>query len=148
MPATNHSSLQSSPCAPASTTTIPTMNRFSSEAIGTRIEAAARFLAPFLAIAYVALSIAAQSAYDAGRLLRLALHDRATQLAALHVRLTVRTPSAAPAAIAPKPAPAVHPLMLLADDLQELSATALRQMAGIRSKRPRKAELAALLVAC
>lgn len=44
--------------------------------------------------------------------------------------------------------PAVHPLAAIAGDLQALPAARLRSLTGTRSKRARKADLAALLVAC
>lgn len=43
--------------------------------------------------------------------------------------------------------PAAHPLALLAAELEALPATTLRRLAGVRSKRARKAELVALLLA-
>ncbi len=50
---------------------------------------------------------------------------------------------------APPPAPPmVHPLALLAEQLEQLPVSRLRPMAGTRSKRIRKAELVAVLVAC
>ena len=50
---------------------------------------------------------------------------------------------------APPPAPPmVHPLALVAEQLDQLPVSRLRPMAGTRSKRIRKAELVAVLVAC
>ena len=49
---------------------------------------------------------------------------------------------------APAPAPAVHPLAVLAEQLEQLPVSTLRPMANIRSKRPRKAELVAMVAAC
>ena len=56
-------------------------------------------------------------------------------------------PALVPTAPAPVP-PAVHPLAALADTLQAQPVAALRRKAGVRSKRYRKADLAAMLVAC
>ena len=49
---------------------------------------------------------------------------------------------------APAPAPAVHPLALVAEQLEALPVTRLRPLANIRSKRARKAELVAMVAAC
>ena len=46
------------------------------------------------------------------------------------------------------PAPAVHPLSVVAAELAELPVSRLRPMVGTRSKRIRKSELVALAVAC
>jgi hypothetical protein len=46
------------------------------------------------------------------------------------------------------PAPALHPLALVAAELEQLPVTALRQLAGVRSKRTRKIELIAMVAAC
>ena len=48
----------------------------------------------------------------------------------------------------PAPAPALHPLAVLALDLEALPAVTLRTMAGTRSKRHRKHQLVALVAAC
>jgi hypothetical protein len=42
----------------------------------------------------------------------------------------------------------VHPLALVAAELEALPVTRLRPMVGIRSKRARKAELVAMVAAC
>jgi hypothetical protein len=47
-----------------------------------------------------------------------------------------------------RPAPAHHPLALVAAELEALPVTAIRQLAGVRSKRTRKADLIAMVVAC
>jgi hypothetical protein len=49
---------------------------------------------------------------------------------------------------APLVSPTPHPLAAVADRLALLPVTALRAMTGIRSKRIRKADLIARLVAC
>jgi hypothetical protein len=46
------------------------------------------------------------------------------------------------------PAPAPHPLALVAAELEALPVTALRQLAGVRSKRTRKIDLVAMVAAC
>lgn len=46
------------------------------------------------------------------------------------------------------PAPLLHPLALVAEQLEALPVTRLRPLANTRSKRARKAELVAALVAC
>ncbi len=46
------------------------------------------------------------------------------------------------------PAPLLHPLAVVAEQLEALPVTRLRPMASTRSKRARKAELVAALVAC
>jgi hypothetical protein len=46
------------------------------------------------------------------------------------------------------PAPALHPLALVAAELEQLPVTALRQLAGVRSKRTRKIDLVAMVAAC
>jgi hypothetical protein len=71
------------------------------------------------------------------------------------------TPGAEPECLPPAPAPiallmparvpsapAVHPLAALADTLQSQPVAALRREAGVSSKRYRKHQLAAMLVAC
>ncbi|KAF0652397.1 hypothetical protein L107_13850 [Cyanobium sp. Copco_Reservoir_LC18] len=54
----------------------------------------------------------------------------------------------APAATTEAPPPAVHPLALVAEQLEALPVAQLRPMAGTRSKRIRKHQLVAALVAC
>lgn len=46
------------------------------------------------------------------------------------------------------PAPLLHPLALVAEQLEALPVSRLRPMAGVTSKRHRKHELVAALVAC
>ena len=45
-------------------------------------------------------------------------------------------------------APALHPLALVAAELEQLPVTALRHLAGVRSKRTRKIDLIAMVTAC
>ena len=46
------------------------------------------------------------------------------------------------------PVPLLHPLAVVAEQLEALPVTRLRPLAGVTSKRARKAELVAALVAC
>jgi hypothetical protein len=45
-------------------------------------------------------------------------------------------------------APLMHPLAVVAAELETLPITRLRELAGVRSKRLRKCELVAVLAAC
>jgi len=58
-----------------------------------------------------------------------------------------RRTSGSPARLLPPP-PVVHPLALVAAELEALPVSRLRPMAGTRSKRASKAELVAMLAAC
>ncbi|MCP9798911.1 hypothetical protein [Cyanobium sp. Lug-B] len=49
---------------------------------------------------------------------------------------------------APAPAPAVHPLAVLAAELEALPVSRLRPLAGVTSKRHRKIELISMVAAC
>ena len=69
-------------------------------------------------------------------------------LVALMLTLAGWRPAPAPPVAAPAPAPAVHPLALVAAELEALPVTRLRPMVGVTSKRHRKHELVALAVAC
>jgi hypothetical protein len=96
-----------------------------------------------------AIAAAAVACYVAGLMVGTWLHRLNDRLARHWVGLTCQTPEipvfeTEPAA----PAPAVHPLAILADTLQAQPVAALRRKAGVRSKRYRKADLAAMLVAC
>jgi hypothetical protein len=68
-------------------------------------------------------------------------------LVALLLTITRSRPAGSPARVMTPP-PIVHPLAVVAADLEALPVTQLRPMAGTRSKRIRKAELVAALVAC
>lgn len=57
-------------------------------------------------------------------------------------------PAASPAPAAVPPAAAIHPVGALAMELSSLPVARLREMAGTRSKRHRKVDLIAMLVAC
>ena len=78
----------------------------------------------------------------------------AVALAALLLTASNWRPKSAPASVGrcvpppPPPAPAVHPLSLLAAELEVLPVSRLRPIAGVRSKRLRKNELVAVLAAC
>jgi hypothetical protein len=67
---------------------------------------------------------------------------------ALVVTITRSRPAGSPARVMTPPVPLLHPLALVAEELEALPVTQLRPMAGTRSKRIRKAELVAALVAC
>jgi hypothetical protein len=96
-------------------------NTFITTNHGPALKAAAKRLAPFVALAITCLWLAADAAYDLGRQLRLAIEARSEQLAALHLALLGLEPTAraarvaavvtpaAPAALAPIPAPAPTP---------------------------------------
>jgi hypothetical protein len=99
-----------------------------------------------------AIAAAAVACYVAGMMVGTWLHRTSAALARYWVGLWVRSEPAAPAAkpehLPPAPAPAVHPLTALADQVMAAPVATLRRKAGVRSKRYRKAELAAMLVAC
>ena len=56
--------------------------------------------------------------------------------------------AAEPEPIQPQPQPQLHPLALLATELQALPVATLRQMASTRSKAIRKAQLIEMVAAC
>jgi hypothetical protein len=95
----------------------------------------------------VACYVAGYTCYVAGYMLGAWLHRTSAALARYWVGLWVR-PGADPGCLPPAPAPAVHPLAILADTLQAQPVTTLRRTAGVRSKRYRKGALVAMLVAC
>ena len=75
----------------------------------------------------------------------------AVALVALVLTITRPRPAGSPArALTPPPAagPLQHPLAVLAAELEALPVTCLRPMAGVTSKRHRKAELIAMVAAC
>ncbi|WP_216915949.1 MULTISPECIES: hypothetical protein [unclassified Synechococcus] len=72
---------------------------------------------------------------------------------ALVLTITRSRPAGSPARVmtpppTTAPPPAVHPLAMVAEQLEGLPVSRLRPMVGTRSKRIRKAELVALAVAC
>lgn len=76
----------------------------------TRLERAIRAAVRPIALLITLALLLGHTAYDLGRLLRLAIEDRSQQLAALHCRLLgLATSPAAPAAVAPAPAPVQRP---------------------------------------
>jgi hypothetical protein len=101
-----------------------------------------------------AIASAAVACYVAGLMVGTWVHRLNDRLARHWVCWWCQTEPAAPGGepeclpAAPAPAPAVHPLATLADTLQSQPVAALRRLAGVRSKCYRKAELAAMLVAC
>jgi len=109
------------------------MKILTSAAIGTRLEAVARAIAPALVFAYVA-------GYTLGQW----LHTTNDRLAAAYVRLLGLTPAApAPAAPAPAPRPAiratVHKAPLTVEGLCKAhTQRELMVMAGTKSKRSKK----------
>jgi len=107
------------------------------------------------------LVAAAILTFWAGYALGTAIHQSSATLGRWHCQLlgltataaapTPEAPVAPPAPVEVPHAPAApvqHPLAALAEGLEALPATKLRQLAGTRSKRPRKTELVAQLVAC
>jgi hypothetical protein len=117
------------------------MNRTLSQDWGPAIEAAVR-----------AIAAAAVACYVAGLMVGTWLHRLNDRFSRHWVELWVRpepaAPGAEPACLPHAPAPAVHPLAILADTLQTQPVAALRRKAGVRSKRHRKGALVAQLVAC
>jgi len=111
------------------------------------LETAARRAAPVVALLITAAVLLAELAYRLGFLLGRAVHARNDQLAAAMVRLTVsEAPASKPVITAQPCAPAVHPLAVVAERLESLSASQLRQLLGIKS-RCSKTQLVALAVA-
>jgi heme A synthase len=100
-----------------------------------------------------AVAAIAVACYVAGYMLGAWVHRTSAALACYWVgwwrQSEPATPGADPGCLPPAPiTPAVHPLAAIAGDLQSLPAARLRGLTGTRSKRARKADLAALLVAC
>ena len=124
------------------------------------LERGARIAAPVIALLITCLTLLAELAYELGRLTGAAVHERNDQLARLWVRLWVRegevlaAPAAAPipapcapvALVAPV-APALHPLAVLAAELQSCSSGELRSLLGTR-RRCSKAQLIGMALAC
>ena len=105
-----------------------------------------------LVVAVVALeAVAVLLVAAVGLLLTVA---RAIRRRAAHPAVVPQQPPAAagsPVQVTPPvlaPAPAVHPLALVAEQLEAMPVSRLRPLAGVRSKRIRKSELVALAVAC
>jgi len=128
------------------TITVPTTAQ-----IAQNLERAARIVAPTIALVLTCLALLAQLAFDLGYLLGSAVHARNAELAAVWRRLWVPNtePPAAPITVRPAPirlAPQEHPLTDLAADLEKLTCSQLRVLAGTK-RRARKAELIAMVLA-
>ena len=106
------------------------MKIMTSAAIGTRLEAVARAIAPALV-----------AVYTAGYMFGQWLHTTNDQLAAAYLRLLGLAPAAQPAAPAPKPVirAAVHKAPLTVEALVAAhTQRELMAMAGTKSKRSKK----------
>lgn len=119
--------------------------------IAQNLERAARVIAPAVALVITCAVLLTELAYQLGYLLGTAVHARNAELSAVWRRLWVPNaePAAAPIVVKPAPirlAPQLHPLAELAADLEALSCSQLRSLAGTRRKA-RKAELIAMLLA-
>lgn len=119
--------------------------------IAQNLERAARVIAPAVALVITYAVLLTELAYQLGYLLGTAVHARNAELSAVWRRLWVPSaePAAAPIVVKPAPirlAPQLHPLAELAADLEALSCSQLRSLAGTRRKA-RKAELIAMLLA-
>ena len=123
--------------------------------IAQNLERAARVIAPAVALAVTSVMLLAELAYSLGFQLGTAVHTRNDQLAAVWRRLWApgTEPAAAPITVKPAPIrlaaklqPHVHPLADLAADLEALTCSQLRSLAGTRRKA-RKAELIAMVLA-
>ncbi len=132
------------------TITVPTTAQ-----IAQNLERTARVIAPAVALAVTSVMLLAELAYDLGHQLGSAVHARNDQLAAMWRRLWVpgAEPAAAPITVKPAPIrlaaklqPQVHPLADLAADLEALTCSQLRSLAGTKRKA-RKAELIAMVLA-
>ena len=123
--------------------------------IAQNLERAARVVAPVIALVLTCAVLLAELAYSLGHQLGSAVHARNAELAAVWRRLWVPStePAAAPILVKPAPIrlasqlqPLVHPLAELAADLETLTCSQLRNLAGTRRKA-RKAELVAMVLA-
>ena len=131
-------------------TTVPTAAQ-----IAQNLKRAARVIAPVIALVLTYAVLLAELAYNLGHQLGSAVHARNAELAAVWRRLWVPNtePAAAPILVKPAPIrlasqlqPLVHPLAELAADLETLTCSQLRTLAGTRRKA-RKAELIAMVLA-
>lgn len=117
--------------------------------IAQNLERAARVVAPVLALVITCAVLLTELAYQLGYQLGAAVHARNAELSAVWRRLWVPSAEPAPIVVRPEPirlAPQLHPLAELAADLEALSCSQLRSLAGTRRKA-RKAELIAMLLA-
>ncbi len=124
------------------TMTVPTTAQ-----IAHGLERGARIAAPAIAFAITCIVLLAELAYALGRLTGEAIYARNEQLAAFWRHLWV------PAAVVKtlpkrqsKTAPVMHPLALLAGELQSCTSSEVRRITGSR-RRCSKAELVAAYVA-
>lgn len=120
--------------------------------IAQNLERAARVIAPVVALVITCTVLLTELAYQLGYQLGAAVHARNAELSAVWRRLWV--PSAEPAPIvvrpapirlAPQPQPQPHPLTELAAELEKLTCSQLRVLAGTKRKA-RKAELIAMVL--
>ena len=102
--------------------TVPTTSQ-----VADRLERTARLIAPALAFAITVTLLLVQLAYDLGYQLGQAVHERNDQLSALWVQLLADAP-------APQVAPVQHPVMALADELEQLTQRQLMALTGCRRK--------------
>lgn len=127
--------------------TIPTTTQ-----LATTLHRNARLAAPCIALVCTAAVLLTQLAYDLGRLTGEAVYARADQLRQLWLQLC-RTPSTSPstATIVDTTAPiitspVVHPLAVMAADLEAMTTRQLQQLTGCR-RRLAKRQLIALALA-
>jgi hypothetical protein len=121
------------------TMTVPTTAQ-----IAQGLERGARIAAPVIAFAITCIVLLAELAYALGRLTGEAIYARNEQLAAFWRHLWV------PVAMQPKrqskTAPVMHPLAVLANELESCTSSEVRRITGTR-RRCSKAELVAAYVA-
>jgi len=122
----------------------------SSAQLAARFERGARLSAPFVAFAVTAVLLLVELTYEVGFQLGQAVHARSAQLADLHRwALGLTAPSTPGVPVAEKKAvPVTHPLADLAACLELLPVRELRPIAGGNSKKARKSDLIASIVAC
>ncbi len=120
--------------------------------IAQNLERATTRVAPAVALVITCTVLLTELAYELGYLIGAnAVHARNAELAAVWRRLWVPNaePAAAPIVVKPasvRLAPQLHPLAELAADLEALSCSQLRSLAGTKRKA-RKVELIAMLLA-
>ena len=105
--------------------TVPTTSQ-----VADRLERTARLIAPALAFAITVTLLLVQLAYDLGYQLGQAVHERNDQLSALWVQLLADAPAPQVATVAP----VQHPVMALADELEQLTQRQLMALTGCRRK--------------
>lgn len=124
------------------TMTVPTTAQ-----IAHGLERGARIAAPAIAFAITCIVLLAELAYALGRLTGEAIYARNEQLAAFwrHLWMPAAVVKTLPKCQS-KTAPVMHPLALLADELQSCTSSEVRRITGSR-RRCSKAELVAAYVA-